>query len=97
MNQMQIFSFPRNEWTKTSEGASCSEWTNRRQGRPNIFTILQKTTKKWMKDNGHDEIMEQNLRFAKIRLKNVTDECCQNFDVDADEEWRKLNFCHDKN
>ena len=50
-----------------------------------------------MIDDGCDEIMEQNLRFAKIRLKNVTDECCQNFDVNADEEQRKLKFYHDKN
>ena len=46
--------------------------------------------------HGHDEIMEQNLRFAKIRLKNVTDKCCQNFDVDAEEENRKLEFYFDK-
>ena len=50
-----------------------------------------------MTNDGHDEIMEQNLRFAKIQLKNVTNECCRNFDVDADEEQRKLNFYHDKN
>ena len=86
MNQMQIFSFPRNEWTKMSKGASCSEWASGRQRRPNVFIILLKTTKKWMTDDGCDEIMEQNLWFVKIQLKNVTDECCQNFDVDADEE-----------
>ena len=50
-----------------------------------------------MKDDGHDEIMEQNLRFTKIRLKNMTDECCQNFDVNADKEQRKLKFYYDKN
>ena len=49
-----------------------------------------------MADEGHDEIMEQNLRFAKIRLKNMTKECCQNFDVDANKEQRKLNFYCDK-
>ena len=50
-----------------------------------------------MTDDGHDQIVEQNLRIAKIWLKNMTDECCRNFDVDADEEQRKLNFCCDKN
>ena len=50
-----------------------------------------------MADDGNDETIEQNLRFVKIRLKNVTDECCQNFDVDADEEHRKLKFHCDKN
>ena len=97
MNQMQIFSFPRNEKMSMRKGASCSEWTSARQGRPNVFVILLKTTKKWTMDDGCDEIIEQNLRIAKIRLKNVTEECCRNFDVDADEEQRKLNFCYDKN
>ena len=97
MNQMQIFIFPRNEWTKMSKGASCSEWTNRRRRQPNIFKILLKTTKKWTTDDGHDEIIEQNLQIAKIQLKSVTEECCQNFDVDANEEQRKLNFYCDKN
>ena len=50
-----------------------------------------------MTNDGHHEIIEQNLRFVKIRLKNMTDECCRNFDVDVDEEQRKLNFYHDKN
>ena len=50
-----------------------------------------------MENDGCHEIVEQNLRFVKIRLKNVTDECCQNFDVDADEENRKLDFYCDKN
>ena len=43
-------------------------------------------TKKRMINDGCDEIMKQNLRFAKIRLKNMIDECCRNFDVDADED-----------
>ena len=50
-----------------------------------------------MANDGHHEIVEQNLQFVKIRLKNMTDECCQNFDVDADEEHRKLKFYHDEN
>ena len=86
MNQMQIFIFPRNEQTKTSEGASCSEQTSGRQRWPNIFATSLKTTKKWMADDGCHEIIEQNLRFVKIRLKNMTDECCRSFDVNADEE-----------
>ena len=97
MNQMQNLIFPRNEWTKMSKEANCSEWTNRRRRRPNVFIILLKTTKKWTKDDGCHEIIEQNLRIAKIRLKNVTDECCRNFDVDVDKEQRKLNFYYDKN
>ena len=50
-----------------------------------------------MTDDGCDQIMEQNLRFAKIRLKNMTNECYQNFDVNVDKEERKLNFYYDKN
>ena len=85
-NQMQIFNFPRNEQLNTSEGASYSEWTSGRQRRPNVFTILLKTTKKWMENDGHHEIVEQNLQIAKIQLKNMTEECCRNFDANADEE-----------
>ena len=97
MNQMQIFNFPRNEKINMRKGASYNEWTSRRQGRPNIFIISLKATKKWTIDDGHDEIVEQNLRFVEIQLKSMTNECCQNFDVDADKENRKLNFYHDKN
>ena len=86
MNQMQICNFPRNEKKNTSKGASCSEWASGKRRRPNVFTILLKTTKKWMAEDGNDEIMEQNLQFAKIRLKSVTHKCCRNFNVDADEE-----------
>ena len=50
-----------------------------------------------MEDNANHEIIQQNLQFVKIRLKEVTDKCCQKFDVDADEEQRKLEFHYDKN
>ena len=96
-NQVQIFNFPRNEKMNTSLGASHSTLTSRRQRWPNVFAILLRTTKKWMKDDANHEIVQQNLQFVKIRLKNVTDKCCQNFDVDADEKHRKLKFYCDKN
>jgi len=96
-NQMQIFNFPRNEKTNTSQGASYSATTSGRWRPPNIFAILLKTTKKWTTDDANHEIVEQNLWFVKIRLKNMTNKCCQNFDDDADEEHGKLKFYYDEN